>query len=105
MTATQADVDTLTQKVNDVQAQLDTDRQALQTEVDSLQQQINAGTPPADLDLTGLQTAVDKIGTTATDLGSITPTAPATQEQAPTHADGTAKQNTTDAEEAARDNV
>lgn len=105
MTATQADVDTLTQKVNDVQAQLDTDRQVLQTEVDSLKQQIDAGTPTSDLDLSGLTSAVDKIGTTAADLGNITPTAPATQEQAPSNADGTAKQNTTDAEQAARDNV
>lgn len=105
MNAQQGDIDALTQKVNDVQTQLDTDRQALQTELDSLQQQINSGTPPSNLDLSGLQSAVDRVGVTSSDLGNLTPTAPATQEQAPSNPDGTAKQNTDDAEAAARDKV
>lgn len=103
---TQAEIDALTQRVEEAEANLKTTAATLQTELDALEQEIKSGTPPSNLDLSKLQDAITQLNTYAGEVGELKPTETATTGaasdnpggvgQAPTKANGTAEEETTD---------
>lgn len=105
MSAQEQQLAAMTQKVNDVGTELDTVHGELQAELDSLQSQINEGVNPKALDLSGLEAAIEAVKPHADALKGLSPSnvppagpaaSSAAQEAAPTKADGTAQENTTD---------
>lgn len=104
VTEDQDKIDALTEKVGEVQDNLNEAKTTLQGELDTLKQQIDEGTPAEKLDFSGLETGITSLGTGVAEVGDLKPDVPADEggkEAAPTQEDGTAQENTADPQKAA----
>jgi hypothetical protein len=102
--ATQAEVDALTGEVTQIKNNLATARANIEERFALLEKELGEGKKGTEVDITGLKTAVADLGTPTQELEDLQPIAaapPPPSTAAPTKADGTAVENTTDPTKAA----